>query len=156
MPRGARLLRTVTHMKYAAITASGFLYAVLAATPVPAQELPKGALCALADIQECDIGKTCDRVSAEEIAVPRFIRVELADRTLHGLGPRSRDRVTKIESLSQRRDIIFAGGVDDDNQNERGALGWVLALTPTDGSMTMTITGDNVTFIASGECLIDK
>ena len=143
-------------MKYAPITASGFLFVALAATPVPAADLPKTALCALADIQECDTGKACERVSADEIAVPRFIRVELAERTMQGVGPRSRNRVTKIESLSQRNDLIFAQGVDDEIQNERSALGWLLALTPSDGSMTLTVTGENVTFVASGECLFDK
>lgn len=143
-------------MHYVHIRAAGFFFLAFAATPAPAADLPKGALCALADIQECDSGKTCDRVSADEIAAPRFIRVELAGRTLHGIGPRSRDRVSKIESVSQRGDIIFAEGVDDEIQSERSALGWVLALTPNDGSMTLTVTGDNVTFVASGECLVDK
>jgi len=121
-----------------------------------AADLPKGALCALADIHECDAGAACERVTADDIAVPRFIRVEFAQKTLRGVGPRARERVTKIGSVDQRGDTIFAQGIDEAIQGERTALGWTFALGSKDGSMQLTVTGDTATFVAAGECLIDN
>jgi hypothetical protein len=142
-------------MRYASALALGLLYAA-AATPLQAADMPKGALCALSDIQECDTANACERVTAEDIAAPRFFRIELAQKTLQGVGPRARDRVSKIESVHQNGDVVFAQGVDDGAKSDRGALGWLLALTPADGSMRLTVTGGDTTFVADGECLIDK
>lgn len=132
------------------------LCAVASATPTLAADLPKGALCALVDIQECDSGAACAKVSANEIAVPRFIRVELAGRTLHGVGPRARDRVTKIRSVDQRGDTVFAQGIDEEIEGERSALAWVLALDPKAGSLQLSVTGEDTAFLATGECLVDE
>jgi hypothetical protein len=130
--------------------------ALIAAQPSLAADLPKGALCALGDVMECDVGQECERVSPEQIAVPRFIRVELGQRTLQGVGPRARDRVTKISSVDQRGGLIFAQGIDDAIEGERSALAWVIALGAQEGSLQLTVTGDDVTFVATGECIVDK
>jgi hypothetical protein len=132
------------------------LLSVTMATAIPAADLPKGALCALADIQQCDGRNACETVEPDEIAVPRFLRIELSQRVLRGVGPRSRDRVTKIEALDQRGEVIFAHGVDDEIKGERTALGWVIALVPGDGRMRLTVSGQDITFVASGECLVDN
>jgi hypothetical protein len=129
---------------------------LIGVTPLQAADMPKGALCALAEIQECDSGSTCQRVSAEEIAAPRFIRVELAKKTMQGVGPRAQERVTKIQFVQQHGDVIFAEGVDEEVENKRPALGWILAMTPADGSMQLTATGGDSTFVATGSCLFDK
>ena len=41
-------------------------------------------------------------------------------------------------------------------EGERTALGWVLALGAKDGSMQLTVTGEGVTFVGVGECLLDN
>jgi len=132
------------------------LCAALLAAPAGAADLPKGALCALVDIQECDPGTPCAKVTADEIAVPRFIRIELGKRTLQGVGPRARNRVSKIRSVDQRGEVVFAQGLDDAIEGERGALAWVLALDPKEGSLQLTVTSEDATFLASGECLIGE
>jgi len=132
------------------------LATAVTATAGSAADMPKGALCALVDIQECDAGAACEKVTAEDIAVPRFIRVEIGKRTLQGVGPRARDRITKIRSVDQRGDVVFASGVDDQIEGQRPALAWILALDAQDGSMQLTVTGQDTSFIASGECVMDK
>ena len=138
------------------ILAAVAMSALLNPGPLAAADLPKGALCALADIHECDAGSACERVTADDIAVPRFIRVEFAQKTMRGVGPRARDRVSKIASVDQRGDTIFAQGIDEAIQGQRSALGWTFALGAKDGSMQLTVSTDDATFVAAGECLIDN
>ncbi len=96
------------------------------------------------------------KVTAEEVAVPRFIRIELAKRTLQGVGPRARDRVSQIRTVDQRGEVVFAQGVDDAIEGQRSALAWVLALDPKGGSLQLTATSEDTTFLANGECLIGE
>jgi hypothetical protein len=126
----------------------------LSAFPLQAQDLPKGALCTLADIQQCD-SQGCERVLAEEIDVPRFIHLDMAKKTLQGVGPRARDRVSPIAMINQQGGLVFAQGIDDQAKGEKTAYGWALVMDAKEGSMRLSVTGDVVTFVANGDCLID-
>lgn len=124
--------------------------------PAAGADVPKKALCALAEIQQCDSDMKCERVTPEDISAPRFLRIELANRIMKGVGPRMRDRTTKISTLEQRGELIFAQGVDDEMGGERQSVGWTLALDLSDGFMQFIATGPGASFLSTGECLFDE
>lgn len=87
---------------------------------------------------------------------PRFIRVDMQNRTIRGVGPGARDRSSAVRSLVELGDLLVLQGVDEDRESGRGATGWSLTLAPADGSMVLSLAGDAVTFSVFGSCLVEQ
>ena len=100
----------------------------------------KRLICATVDAHACDPGVVCLRGLPEDIGLPRFMRIDFAEKTI--AGPK---RTTPIRYMDTSADQILMQGTE---------LGyaWTVVLDKTDGSMSMTLVNRDDTFTVFGYC----
>lgn len=128
---------------------------VLAALPLTlgAQEYDgsKPFLCATIDVMECVPVKGCQRVSADDVDAPRFIKVDLGSKTMSARFAGG-ERSSTIERHESVDDKLMLQGVEDGLEKERDGIGWTLSVSKGQGDMVLTGSGDNVGFVIFGAC----
>ena len=112
-------------------------------------------LCGIGDIFECTSGEACEKVSPAEIAAPNFIRINLEEKTIGGVGPGAKNRQSSIRSIDQAGNLLILQGFDNDLAGTQSTMGWTLSLQAETGAMMLTASGDSVSFAVSGACLSD-
>jgi hypothetical protein len=101
-------------------------------------------LCVPIEITECDEGGRCYQGTAEDVNLPQFIRVNLKDKVLSGIGD-SADRTTLINFLERENGkIVLHGG-----QKGRG---WTALISEETGKLVATIADEGTAFIIFGAC----
>jgi hypothetical protein len=100
----------------------------------------KRLICATVDAHACDPGVVCLRGLPEDLGVPRFMRIDFAEKTI--AGPK---RATQIRYMDNSADQIVMQGTE---------LGyaWTVVIDKTDGSMSMTLVNRDDTFTVFGYC----
>ena len=101
-------------------------------------------LCAALTIQECanDTGE-CHRRTAEEVNIPQFIKVDVAQKTITSTG--SDTRQSPIQVLGHLQDrLLMQGG--------RGPRGWSMVIAKETGKLSASVVTDEVGFIIFGAC----
>jgi hypothetical protein len=128
---------------------------VLAALPltVAAEDYDgsKPFLCAMIDVMECVPVAGCQRVSADAIDAPRFIKVDVGKNTMSARFAGS-ERTSKIERHESVDNKLMLQGVEDGLEKERDGIGWTLSVAKDRGDMVLTGSGDNVGFVIFGSC----
>jgi hypothetical protein len=113
----------------------------LAADSIFSESVP--LLCAPIDVTECDEGGSCYQGRAEDINLPQFIRVNLKEKMLSGVGD-STDRTTPIKFIERENGkIILHGG--------QGGRGWTAIISET-GKLVATISDEKTAIIIFGAC----
>ncbi len=100
----------------------------------------KRLICATVDAHACDPGETCLRGLPDDIGVPRFMRIDFADKTI--AGPK---RTTQIRYLDNSADQILMQGTE---------LGyaWTVVIDKTDGTLSMSLLNRDDTYTVFGYC----
>jgi hypothetical protein len=109
-------------------------------------------ICASTDILECIPGEGCNRVVAQSIDAPQFIRIDFSAETLSAEGAAGGKRVSRIERSETVDGKLMLQGAEDGVEDLRDGLGWTLAIGQETGSMTLTASGDAVGFVIFGAC----
>lgn len=136
-------------MLNALILASGSLALPVAASPFDgAQPL----ICASTEILECIPGADCNRVAADTIDAPRFIRIDFSAKELSAERVGGNRRVSQIERSETVDGKLMLQGAEDGVEGVRDGLGWTLAIAQETGNMTLTASGDDVGFVIFGAC----
>jgi hypothetical protein len=101
-------------------------------------------LCAPIEIAECDVGGKCYSGSAEDVNLPQFIKVNLKEKMLSGVGA-SADRTTPIDVMQRENGrVVLHGG-----QNGRS---WTAVISEQTGKLSATITEEGTGFVIFGAC----
>ncbi|HMF50187.1 MAG TPA: hypothetical protein VK603_16155 [Candidatus Saccharimonadales bacterium] len=101
-------------------------------------------LCVPIEITECDVGGKCYVGTAEEVNLPQFIRIDLKEKLLRGVGEAA-DRTTPIDFLERENGrIVLHGG-----QKGRG---WTAVISEETGKLSATISDEGTAFIIFGAC----
>lgn len=133
----------------------GGLSALLALLPltVSADEY-KGVnnfICASSSILECVPIDGCKPVRADAVNAPRFIEVNVKEKTLNGRFADG-ERTSHIEHSDFVDGKLMLQGIEDGAEKQRDGLGWTLAVSEDSGDMVLTGSGDNVAFVIFGAC----
>lgn len=107
----------------------------------------KPMLCAPIDIAECALGKGCQRVTAESVGLPQFLRIDFKQRSISGKLVDGTTKSVSIEMKKRQDGNLILQGV----QNGRG---WSMVIPEDTGKMTLSVAGNNVGFFVSGACTI--
>ncbi len=102
-------------------------------------------LCALTKAYECTAGGECAELTIEEMALPRFVRIDLDKRSIISLDSKVKRDDTKITQIKELEGITVLQGVEQ--------LGWSIALGKESGSLTLSAAGDGHGFIVFGSCM---
>lgn len=112
----------------------------------------KPLLCASMEIMECVAGAECQRVTAEAIDAPNFLRVDLKKKQITVKRPNGRQQNSKIKSVAKQDEKLILQGVEDGRKELRDGLGWTVAIAEDSGKMVLTASGDEVAFVIFGAC----
>ena len=103
-------------------------------------------LCVPTDAIQCEGAGNCNRVTVEEIRLPRFVNVEFKKKRLRGTVLGGEEQTTAIDNIQNSpggRTIL---------QGAQNGLGWSITIEPVTGDMTQAIAGDDIGYIMFGVC----
>lgn len=133
----------------AVMLASGSVALSVSASPFDgAQPL----ICASAEVLECVPLEGCNRVAAESVDAPRFMRIDFAANTISSERAVAGTRTSQIERSETVDGKLMLQGAEDGIENVRDGLGWTLSIGQETGNMTLTGSGDAVGFVIFGAC----
>lgn len=115
-------------------------------------ESGKPTLCANMEILECVPDQGCERVSAQDTNLPRFLRIDFAEGTVARSLPDGTSLNSKIERSEIIDDRIILQGAEDGAEGVRDGIGWSLSIDQTNGDMVLTGSGHEVGFVIFGAC----
>ena len=113
----------------------------------------KPLICAVIDIVECEPGGECQRVTAETVNVPRFVRINFEEKQIQATQPDGAVRTTTIERMEHVDGKLILQGAEDGIEGVRDGLGWTMAIAEDTGKMVLTASGDEVGFVVFGACI---
>ena len=121
------------------------LIALCLALPVCVAAAQDGALLCV-PIEEVECGHTgdCQSNVYESMNIPQFIKVDLTDKRLSGTW-RGNAEVTTIKHVTHVDGRTILQGT------ERGR-GWSMVIAAESGKMTLTVSDNDVAFLAFGVC----
>ena len=112
----------------------------------------KPVICATVDVMECVPGGSCQRVGAEEVGMPRFIRVDFAAKQITYVHPDGEDVSSEIERRETVDGRLVLQGAEDGFEDVRDGIGWSLSIDQESGNMVLTGSGAEVAFAIFGAC----
>ena len=116
-------------------------------------EIPDFIICSAAEILECLPVQSCQRVSAESVGAPHFLRVNFADGLISRTPVGGEERISPIERAEELEGRLVLQGAEDGVEGTRGGLGWTLSIDKHSGDMVLTGSGDGVGFVIFGACM---
>ncbi len=114
------------------------------AAPTLAAE-DNGRVCALTRAYECTIDGECNAWTIEEMALPRFVRIDLAENSIISLDKTVNRDDTRIAQIKELEGMTVLQGVEQ--------RGWSIALGKESGSLTLSAAGEGNGFIVFGYCM---
>lgn len=121
------------------------LFAVLVGLAQSSQAAENQYVCALAQAFECTPAEGCKAWSIEEMALPRFIQVDYAAKTIRSLDKDVQREVNTFSDVTKLEGIIVVHGVEK--------RGWSMTLNEQSGALALSATGDAESFVVFGNCL---
>ncbi len=101
--------------------------------------------CALMKAIECTNEGGCKEWSVEEMALPRFVRIDLKAKTITSLDRNITRQNTKIAAIDRLEGMLVLHGTEQ--------RGWSMALAEDSGALTITAAGDGEGFVVFGACM---
>ena len=114
----------------------------------------KELICSIMDIVECGPGGKCQLVTAEEVGIPHFLKVNFKNKKISATHADGSKRSTDIENFETIDGKVIIQGAEDGIEGVRDGLGWSLALAEETGKMVITASGDDVGFVIFGACTV--
>jgi hypothetical protein len=128
------------------------LWIVITVLPASAGDFDgsKPLLGAVIDVVECAPGGECEQVMAEEIDIPRFIRINFDEKTISATAKSGVVRSTQIKRMEHIDGKLILQGAEDGVEGVRDGLGWSMAIAEDTGRFVLTASGDQVGFVVFG------
>lgn len=101
--------------------------------------------CALTKAYECTSQDGCKEWTIQEMALPRFILINLKAKTITSLDKDIPRTPTNIAGIDKLEGIISLHGTE--------MRGWNMALGEDSAALTLSATGDDEAFIVFGSCM---
>jgi hypothetical protein len=100
--------------------------------------------CALTKAFECTMENGCRESSVREMALPRFIRIDLKAKTIKSLD-KNIARVTPFKDSDNVDDMLVLHGTEK--------RGWSMAVGEKSGDLTLSASGIGESFVVFGSCI---
>ena len=102
-------------------------------------------ICTLTRANDCAAEDGCIQVSVDEMALPRFIRIDLKSKTITSLD-KVVARNSEISTIDRLEGMTVLHGTE--------LRGWSIALGENSGNLTLSASGDGEGFVVFGVCMI--
>jgi len=100
--------------------------------------------CSLNKAFECTSDEGCKQWTVQEVALPRFIRIDLKAKTIKSLD-KDVARESKFRDMDRREGMIILHGTEQ--------RGWSMALGENSRDITLSASGDGESFVVFGSCM---
>lgn len=114
----------------------------------------KPLLCAVIDIVECGSGGKCQQVTAEDVGIPRFLKVNFKKKTITATQASGNKKSTTIKNSEHIDGKLILQGAEDGIEGVRDGVGWSIAIAEDTGNMVLSASGDDVGFVVFGACTL--
>ncbi|MGD9043148.1 MAG: hypothetical protein PVG06_05505 [Desulfobacterales bacterium] len=114
----------------------------------------KPLICAVIDLVECQPGGKCQQVTAEDVGIPNFLKINFKEKKISATHSNGSKRSTEIENFEKIDGKIIIQGAEDGIEDVRDGLGWSLAINEETGKTVLTASGDEVGFVIFGACTL--
>jgi hypothetical protein len=114
----------------------------------------KPLLCAVIDVVECGSGGKCQQVTAEDVGIPRFLKVNFKEKKITATQTSGSKKSTPIKNSEHIDGKLILQGAEDGIEGVRDGVGWSLAIAEESGKMVLTASGDEVGFVVFGACTL--
>jgi hypothetical protein len=112
----------------------------------------KPLVCTVIEASECIMGEGCKAVAPDEINLPRYLWVNVGQKTIQDKKTGDDTRKSRIESLKQVDGKLILQGAEQGREGVRDGYGWTIAIMEDTGQMVLTASGDLVAVAAFGAC----
>jgi len=113
----------------------------------------KELLCVCMRVIECGPDGNCAEVSAEEIGIPEFLKINFKQKTIRDQQMGKNQNPSRIENLERIDGKLILQGAEDGYKEVRDGAGWSMAISEETGKMVLTESGDQVGFVIFGACI---
>ena len=129
--------------------------ALLAAAPAFAEGLDgsRPLLCALSSVFQCEAKDACSAVTLESVALPPFLKVDFAAKTVTQAGQNAGKKEGEIASFDRVGGRLILQGADGGPKAERRGLGWTASIAQDTGKMVLSVAAVDAGFVIFGACL---
>ena len=114
----------------------------------------KELICAVIDLVECQPGGKCQQVTAEDVGIPQFLKINFKEKKISATHADGSQRNTTIENFERIDGKIIIQGAEDGIEGVRDGVGWSLAIAEETGKTVLTASGDEVGFVIFGACTL--
>ena len=114
----------------------------------------KAMICAAVDVIECFPGGKCQNVSAEDVNLPDFLRLNFEDKIIRAQMIGRENLKTDIESIDKIDGKLIIQGAEDGREDTKDGLGWSMAIDEESGKLVFTASGGEVAFVVFGACIV--
>jgi hypothetical protein len=141
-------------MKRFKILALAFICILIAPQLVSAGDFDgsKTLTCALFDVVECTPDGDIEKLTPEEVNLPRFFVIDFKKKKFSPAKASQSKRTSKIKHVTHIQGKLILQGADSGIENVRDGLGWSIAISEETGKMVITASGDDVGFVVFGAC----
>ena len=101
---------------------------------------------AVIGIYECVANYPCEEVAIEEINFVQFLDFNFKKKKITGTRANGQGLTTEIKSQVSMDGMLILQGVEN-------GRGWSLSISEATGKMVLTVSGDEVGFVAFGACI---
>ncbi len=112
----------------------------------------KELICAVMDLVECQPGGKCQQVTAEDVGIPHFLKINFKEKKISATHADGSTRSTTIENFEKIDGKVIIQGAEDGIEGVRDGVGWSLAIAEETGKTVLTASGDEVGFVIFGAC----
>jgi hypothetical protein len=100
--------------------------------------------CALTKAYECTPDDGCREWPVQDLALPRFIRIDMKAKTIKSLD-RDVDRESRFREVERPEGMLVMHGTE--------TRGWSMALGEESDDLTLSASGDGESFVVFGSCM---
>jgi hypothetical protein len=111
-------------------------------------------LCGIRTVMECDEIYECYQTTPEDVNLPDFFQVNLADKEIIAAGIRRAGSRTPIERVEHLGGKLLLQGGDVSAENQRGGVGWSMIIDETDGKLSMSGVSQQFALVIYGACMV--
>jgi hypothetical protein len=112
----------------------------------------KDLMCACMRIIQCSPDGQCKEVSADEVGIPEFLRINFEQKTISAPRWGESQPPSQIENLEHIDGKLILQGAEDGVKDVRDGVGWSMAISEETGKMVLTGSGDQMGLVVFGAC----
>jgi hypothetical protein len=110
----------------------------------------KALLLSVIKVIECTPDGDCFETPAEEIDVPRFLKIDFEKKNIASAVPGDDRPPSPIERMENVDGKLILQGAEDGYEKSRDGFGWTLAISKENGRIVYTAAGEEEALVVFG------